>query len=106
MMNKKHILQSNLYACSRKTESTLYFWYKVTVFGISEVKTAALSKFYLHQHKKLTANIGNLTDKFVRRRINGFNNEWPAQLVLVLIGRLSIYAWKLVFQLLSNPNPV
>jgi len=65
MMKKKHLLQSNLYACSSKTKSSLYFWYKATVYVMFEVKNSAFSTFYLHQHEKLPANIGNLTDKFV-----------------------------------------
>jgi hypothetical protein len=66
MMKKKHLLQSNLYACSRKTKSSLYFWFKVTVLADFRVKTATLSTFYLHLHGKLSANNGKQHDKFVR----------------------------------------
>ena len=66
MMKKKHILQSNLYACSMQTKSSLYFWFKVTVLADFRAKTAALSTFYLHLHGKLTVNNGKQHDKFVR----------------------------------------
>jgi hypothetical protein len=66
MMKKKHILQSNLYACSRKTKSSFYFWYKVTILAHFRVKTAALSTFYLHPLGNLIANNGKHHDKFVR----------------------------------------